>query len=57
LSVSFKQENGEWAGAINMGERVNSTARELRPAISPNEKYFFSSNRSSYKTHSEIPTP
>lgn len=46
LFISFRQDNGDWTGAINMAERINSNARELCPTVSPDGKYFFfSSNR------------
>ncbi len=46
LYISFKQTDGSWGKAVNMGKPVNSDSEENWPRISPDGKYiFFSSNR------------
>lgn len=45
LYISFKDKNGEWTKAINMGEKVNSTKDEICPSVSGNGKYFFFTSR------------
>jgi hypothetical protein len=56
LFISFRREDGSWSKAVNMGNKVNSSASELCPSISPDGKYFFfTSFRSIYKPYSEMP--
>ena len=46
LHISFKQENGSWSKAINMGEEINTPYSEYTPMLSPDGKYlFFTSGR------------
>ncbi len=40
LYLSYNQ-NGEWTPAKNLGEKINSNAREYCPILSPDGKYFF----------------
>jgi Tol biopolymer transport system component len=40
LYISY-QQNGEWTPAKNLGEKINSNAREYCPILSPDGKYFF----------------
>ena len=53
LYISFRNNNRSWAEPINMGNRINSPAKELFPRISHDGKYlFFTSNKSSkYQTY------
>ncbi|MEO9871792.1 alpha/beta hydrolase-fold protein [Ekhidna sp.] len=39
--VCFKESNGSWADAINLGSAVNSGLNEKSPSISPDGKYLF----------------
>jgi Tol biopolymer transport system component len=56
LYISFKNKDGSWTKATNMGEKINSTAREICPRVTPDGKYFFfSSNRRIHKPFSEVP--
>jgi hypothetical protein len=56
LYISFRNDNGEWAEAINMGEDINSEASEYCPMVSTDGKYFFfTSNRKIHKEYSETP--
>lgn len=41
LYISFKNENGEWEKAINMGELINTDKQERFPGVSPDGKYLF----------------
>jgi len=46
LYVSFRNADGSWGKAINLGDRINTPADEYWPAVSPDGKYlFFISNR------------
>jgi outer membrane protein OmpA-like peptidoglycan-associated protein/tetratricopeptide (TPR) repeat protein len=46
LFISYKQPNGEWSEAENMGKPINSDAWESYPALSPDKKeLYFASNR------------
>jgi len=41
LFISFRQEDGEWTEAVNMGEGINSEAQDLCPIVTPDGKYLF----------------
>ena len=45
LFISFKNEDGSWTNARNMGERVNSNAVDQAPGVTPDGKYLFFSSR------------
>ncbi len=46
LYVSFRQPDGSWSRAKNLGNVINSDADEICPSVSPDGKYlFFTSNR------------
>jgi Tol biopolymer transport system component len=45
LYISFKDKNGRWTKAVNMGPRVNSTGDEICPSVSLDGKYFFFTSR------------
>ncbi len=48
IYVSFKQQDGSWGNAINLGDKVNTTAWEASASITPDGKYlFFSRNMGS----------
>lgn len=40
LYISYKQE-GKWTKPANLGDKINSSANEYSPTISPDYKYFF----------------
>lgn len=49
LYVSFKNTDGTWTKAKNMGDAINTPAHELCPFVSADGKYFFyTSNRDIY---------
>lgn len=41
LYISFKQKNGSWGTAINMGDKINTSNPERSGYVSPDGKYFF----------------
>ncbi len=41
LYISFRDENGSWSEAINMGPEFNSPAGENRPFVTLDGRYFF----------------
>lgn len=46
LYISFRNKNGTWKEAVNMGEKINTKYREAFPYFSPDGKYlFFGSDR------------
>ena len=56
LFISFRESDGSWTQAKNMGEPINSTASEICPSVSPDGKYFFfTSDRRTHKPFSERP--
>lgn len=41
LYISFRQENGSWGPAINMGEDINTEREDAYGSVTPDGKYFF----------------
>lgn len=41
LYISFKQANGSWGKAINLGDKINTEHAEAYGSISPDGNYFF----------------
>ncbi|MEL6973040.1 MAG: hypothetical protein AAFO02_22940, partial [Bacteroidota bacterium] len=41
LYISFKNEDGSWTNAINMGAPVNTVHHELCPFVTKDGQYFF----------------
>ena len=41
LYISFRQEDGSWGKAINLGDNINTEHAEAYGSISPDGKYFF----------------
>lgn len=41
MFISFKNEDGTWGEAINMGDTINTPAYEQRPKLTPDGKYLF----------------
>lgn len=39
LFISFRDDDGAWTGAVNMGETVNSLANEVSPVVTPDGRY------------------
>lgn len=38
--ISFRNDNGSWGTAINMGDKINTLVYEQRPRVTPDGKYF-----------------
>lgn len=56
LYVTFKKKDGSWTTPKNMGDGVNSSAREGFPFVSRDGKYlFFNSSRASSINTRPIP--
>ncbi len=41
IYVSFKKEDGTWGEAINLGDKINTTAWEAGATVTPDGKYLF----------------
>jgi len=41
LFISFRNEDGIWSKAQNMGDIINTDKADMRPYVSPDGKYFF----------------
>lgn len=55
LYISFKQKDGTWSKAKNMGEKINDEGHQLCPFVTADGKYFlFTSNRDIYWINSAI---
>ena len=39
--ISFKQADGTWGNAVNIGETLNINAENIEACISPDGKYLF----------------
>lgn len=55
LYVSFKEANGNWAPAINMGDGINTSNYEYCPFVTKDGKYlFYTSNQDIYWVSTEV---
>ena len=51
LFISYKNKNGEWGEAKNMGNKINGPGLTYCPYITPDKKYFFfTTSRGIFKT-------
>lgn len=49
MYISFKNADGSWAKAVNMGDKINTKDHELCPFVTADGKYlFFTSNQDIY---------
>ena len=56
LYISFQDQQGKWMEPINLGNKINSSAKDEYPYISADGKYlFFNSNRVSSLNKTKIP--
>jgi hypothetical protein len=56
LFISFKKKDGSWSAPVNLGPKINSSAKDEYPFVSPDGKYlFFNSNRVSSLNKNRIP--
>jgi imidazolonepropionase-like amidohydrolase len=55
LYLSFKDEEGNWSEAVNMGDSINTEKHELCPFVTADGKYlFFTSNQDIYWVSTDI---
>ncbi len=55
LYVCFRQADGSWGEALNLGDSVNSETTNFCPSLSPDGKYlFFGMNRDIYWVSAEV---
>jgi len=54
LFISFRNADGSWRPAVNMGEPFNSPGLDFCPALSPDGKYFFWTSR---RVPEDLPMP
>lgn len=55
LYISYKNNDGSWSKAVNMGESVNTEYHELCPFVTADGKYLmYTSNQDIYWTSTEI---
>ena len=56
IFVSFRREDGTWTKAENMGDKINSSASEVYPFVTPDGKYlFYSSRKTIHKDYADTP--
>ena len=57
IYISFKNKDGSWSKAINLGDKINTRAHENCPLISPDGKYLFFNSyvKSTYQDYWETP--
>jgi len=41
IYISFRQQDGSWGAAINLGDKINTEFGEAYGSVSPDGKYFF----------------
>jgi len=41
IYISFRQEDGSWGAAINLGDKINTDAWEAAASVTPDGKYLF----------------
>ena len=41
IYISFRQKDGSWGEAINLGDKINTDAEEGGASVTPDGKYFF----------------
>lgn len=45
LYISFREADGAWGPAINLGDKINTAASEKNPSVSPDGKFLFFDRR------------
>lgn len=45
LYISFRSKDGTWGPAINLGDKINTSASEKNPSVSPDGKFIFFDRR------------
>jgi hypothetical protein len=41
IYISFREKDGSWGTAINMGDKINTPLYEQRARVTPDGKYLF----------------
>lgn len=54
LYISFKQKDGSWGTAINMGNKINTSGAERGGSVSPDGNYFFFNSSVTYWVDAKI---
>ncbi|WP_082994857.1 TolB family protein [Aquimarina megaterium] len=55
LYISFRQQNGSWGAAINLGDKINTSVREASASVTPDGKYlFFNRNENLYWVDAQV---
>jgi len=54
LYICFRNEDGSWGAATNMGETINTPGQERFPSVTPDGKYLFFARHSDAITYSDI---
>jgi hypothetical protein len=50
LYISFRDHAGHWSQAVNMGPRINTSAWEMAPSLTPDGKYLMFVRRKAFVT-------
>ncbi len=45
IYISFREADGSWGPAINLGDKINTAASEKNPSVSPDGKFIFFDRR------------
>jgi Tol biopolymer transport system component len=54
LYISFREENGSWSEAVNMGKDINSPESDYSAVVTADRKYIFFSSRRSPDKNADI---
>ncbi|MEP4484984.1 MAG: hypothetical protein ABJ013_05105 [Halioglobus sp.] len=55
LYISYRQEDGSWGKAINLGGEINTKAWDAAGYVTPDEKYFFFNRMINSGVNDELP--
>lgn len=53
LYISFKNDDGNWGPAINLGDKINTSADENYPSVSPDGRYLIFDRRGDVRADGE----
>lgn len=54
IYISFKQEDGSWGEALNLGDKVNTEAWEACASVTPDGKYLFFNRNIGSKNYEDV---
>ncbi len=54
IYISFRQEDGSWGQAINLGNEINTSADESAASVTPDGKYLFFNRASSEDNYENV---